>query len=44
MYGDGMDTNGDGKVDQNDDPYSPYYPGRPPHRPYTLLLPHEPCP
>ena len=30
MYGDGMDTNGDGKVDQNDDPYSPYYPGKPP--------------
>ncbi|KAK9837157.1 hypothetical protein WJX81_006857 [Elliptochloris bilobata] len=22
-----MDTNGDGKVDQTDDPYSPYYPG-----------------
>jgi beta-mannanase len=22
-----LDTNGDGKVDSNDDPFSPYYPG-----------------
>jgi len=24
-----MDTNGDGAVTQADDPYAPYYPGRP---------------
>lgn len=26
MYSE-MDTNGDGKVDETDDPYAPYYPG-----------------